>query len=173
VRRYVCVTQDIRFSFQIFQPMFNDIADANDADEFVVGNHAAVIAICNHGALAQHEDFAPMVQLILDYLKNSGETCISPEIPGVRSFKACREGVEPVTLTVVTDVLVRDDDGRVGHPCPARLTATPIAEYAAVKMEVSADQCLEKALKSGAFARTFVGIIFELAEWVQRKAKPI
>jgi hypothetical protein len=40
-------------------------------------------------------------------------------------------------------------------------------------MEVSADRCLEKALKSGAFAPTFVGIIFELAEWVQKKAKPI
>ena len=42
VRRYVCVTQDIRFSFQIFQPVLNDIADTNDADYFAVGNHGMI-----------------------------------------------------------------------------------------------------------------------------------
>ena len=36
--RYVGVPQHIRFGFQIFQPMLDDIADADDADELAVGN---------------------------------------------------------------------------------------------------------------------------------------
>jgi hypothetical protein len=55
---------------------------------------AAVVAGFNQAACAQHGDFAPKVQMILDYLKDSGETCISPDIPGARSFNACREGAK-------------------------------------------------------------------------------
>jgi hypothetical protein len=135
---------------------------------FLVG---AIVASFNQAASAQHGDFAPKVQMILDYLKDSGETCISPDLPGVQSFKACREGAEPVALTVVTDVPVRDDAGRVVDTCSARLTATRVPGYEAVKMEVGAGECLQKA--SGEFSRTFAGIILELAEWVQKKAKPI
>ena len=47
---------------------------------------AALVAGFNQAACAQHGDFAPKVQMILDYLKDSGETCISPDIPGARSF---------------------------------------------------------------------------------------
>jgi hypothetical protein len=130
---------------------------------------AALIASVNQAALAQHGDFAPKVKLILDYLKDTGEICISPPIPGERSFKACREGAEPVALTVS----VRDDGGRVIDACSARLTATQVPGFAAVKMEVSARECPQKTLKSGEFSRIFVGIIVELAEWVQKKAKPI
>jgi hypothetical protein len=134
---------------------------------------AAAVATVNQAVLAQHEDFAPKVQLILDYLRESGEACVSPAIPGVRSFKACREDVEPVALTVVTDVPVRDDSGRIVGTCSSMLTATRVPGFAAVKMEVRADECLQQALKSGEFSRIFVGIIVELAEWVQKKEKPI
>ena len=134
---------------------------------------AALVAGFNQAACAQHGDFAPKVQMILDYLKDSGETCISQNIPGTRSFKACREGAEPVTLTVVTDIPVRDDDGRVADTCPAGLAATQIRGSPAVKMEVFAGECPQKTLTSGEFSRIFVGIILQLAEWVQKKAKPI
>ena len=36
MRRDVGVSQDVRLSFQVFQPMLDDIADADDADEFAV-----------------------------------------------------------------------------------------------------------------------------------------
>ena len=53
--RNVGVSQDVRFSFQFFQPMFNDIADTDDADEFAVGKHEqmphTVIRHQAHGAL--------------------------------------------------------------------------------------------------------------------------
>ena len=77
---------------------------------------AAVVAGFNQAACAQHGDFAPKVQMILDYLKDSKETCISPNIPGAGSFKACREDTEPVALIIVTDIPVRDDDGRYHKP---------------------------------------------------------
>ena len=134
---------------------------------------AAVTASFNQAALAQHGDFAPKVQLILDYLKDSGETCISPAIPGERSFKACREGSESVALTVVTEVPVRDDEGRIIDTCSAMLTATQVLGFPAVKLEVSARECPQKTLKGGEFSRIFVGIILGLAEWVQKKAKGI
>src|ERR1700726_2030485 len=35
-RRYVGVSQHVRFGFQILQPMLDDIADADDADELAV-----------------------------------------------------------------------------------------------------------------------------------------
>ena len=134
---------------------------------------AAVVAGFNQAACAQHGDFAPKVQMILDYLKDSKETCISPNIPGAGSFKACREDTEPVALIIVTDIPVRDDDGRVADTCPARLAATQIPGSPAVKMEAFAGECPQKTLMSGEFSRIFVGIILELAEWVQKKAKPI
>jgi hypothetical protein len=134
---------------------------------------AIIIASFNQSAFAQHGDFAPKVQMILDYLKDSGEACISPDIPGARSFKACREGAEPVVLTIVTDIPVRDDDGRVADTCPGRLTATQVPGLPAVKMEVFTRECPQKTLTSGEFSRIFVGIILELAEWVQKKARPI
>src|SRR6516164_7276249 len=80
---------------------------------------AIVIASFNQAAFAQHRDFFPKVQMILDYLKDSGETCISPDIPGARSFNACREGAKAAALIIVTDIPVRDDDGRVADTCPA------------------------------------------------------
>jgi hypothetical protein len=133
----------------------------------------AIAASFTHTADAQHGDFAPKVQLILDYLKESGEACVSPAIPGVQSFKACREGEESVALTVVTNVPVRDDDGRLVDTCQARLTATQIPRFSAVKMEVSARECPPKTISGGEFSRIFVGIILQLAEWVGTKGNPI
>ena len=133
----------------------------------------AVVAGFSQAACAQHGDFAPKVQMILDYLKDVGAICISSDIPGARSFKACREGSESVALIIVTDIPVRDDGGRVADTCPARLAATQIPGMPAVKMEVFAGECPQKTLTSGEFSRTFVGIILELADWVQKKAKPI
>jgi hypothetical protein len=40
-------------------------------------------------------------------------------------------------------------------------------------MEIFAEECPQKTLTSGEFSRKFVGIILELADWVQKKAKPI
>jgi hypothetical protein len=134
---------------------------------------AAVAASFNQAAFGQHGDFAPKVQLILDYLKDSGEACISPAIPGERPFKACREDAESVALTIVTDIPVRDDDGRVVDACSARLTATQVPGFPAVKMEVSARECPEKTLKAGEFSGIFVGIILQLAEWVQKGGKSL
>jgi hypothetical protein len=134
---------------------------------------AAVAAIYSHTAFAQHGDFAPKMQLILDYLKDSGETCISPTIPGEQPFKACREGTGSIALTIVTGLPVRDDDGRVIDTCSAKLTSTIVPGFQSVKMEVSAEECPEKTRKSGEFARIFVGVILELAEWVQKKGKPL
>jgi hypothetical protein len=53
--RDVFVPQDVCFGFQIFQPNFDDVADANDADEASLGNDRqmpqAVICHQAHGAL--------------------------------------------------------------------------------------------------------------------------
>ena len=81
---------------------------------------AAVTATYSQAAIAQHGDFAPKVQLIVDYLKDSGEACISPVITGEQPFKACREGTDSVALTIVTDIPVRDDDGRVVDACSGK-----------------------------------------------------
>jgi len=134
---------------------------------------AAVAATNSHAAFAQHGDFAPKVQLILNYLKASAETCISPAIPGERPFRACREDTGSIALTIVTGLPVRNDDGRIIDTCSAKLTATIVPGFEAVKMEVAAEECPEKTRKSGEFSRIFVGIIIELAEWVQKKGKPI
>jgi hypothetical protein len=134
---------------------------------------AAAGAIYCQAAFAQHGDFAPKVQLILDYLKDSGEPCVSPQISGVRPFKACREGTDEEALTVVTRLPVRDDDGRVIDACSAKLIATRVRDFRAVNMEVSAPECSATTLRSGEFSPIFVRIILELAEWVQKKEKPI
>src|SRR5580693_6462370 len=50
-RRYVCVPQDIRFGFQIFQPMLDDVADADDADELAIVSHRQMAhAVIRHQA---------------------------------------------------------------------------------------------------------------------------
>jgi hypothetical protein len=134
---------------------------------------AAVTASFSQAAFAQHGDFAPKVQLIIDYLKESGETCISPAIPGGQGFKACREDTGSIALTIVTGIPVRDDDSRVVDTCSAKLTATIVPGFQAVKMEVSAGECPEKTRKSGEFSRIFVGIILDIAEWVQKKGKSL
>ncbi|HMA72103.1 MAG TPA: hypothetical protein VKP67_11525 [Xanthobacteraceae bacterium] len=55
VSRYIRVPQDIRFNFQFFQPLLDDIADADDADKFAVGKDGqmphAVICHQAHSAL--------------------------------------------------------------------------------------------------------------------------
>jgi hypothetical protein len=38
---------------------------------------------------------------------------------------------------------------------------------------VSAGECPERTRRSGEFSRIFVGVILELAEWVQKKGKAI
>jgi hypothetical protein len=68
---------------------------------------------------------------------------------------------------------VRDDGGGLIETCPARLIATQVPGFSAVKMEVSAKECPEETLRSGEFSHIFVGIILELAEWVQKNRKPI
>jgi hypothetical protein len=54
-RRHVCVPQDIRFGFQIFQPVLDDISDADDADQISVSGHGqmpdAMVRHQSHGAL--------------------------------------------------------------------------------------------------------------------------
>jgi hypothetical protein len=39
VRRYICVPQNICFSFQIFQANFDDIPNADNADKPAIGHH--------------------------------------------------------------------------------------------------------------------------------------
>jgi hypothetical protein len=60
----------------------------------------AALAATSQAVFAQHGDFAPMVQVIIDYLKNAGDECVSPAFPGERSFKACREGSDPGSLII-------------------------------------------------------------------------
>jgi len=54
VRRYVSVPQNTRFGFQIFQPVFNHIANANDSDKLPFGNDGqmpqAMIGHQGHGS---------------------------------------------------------------------------------------------------------------------------
>jgi hypothetical protein len=106
-------------------------------------------------------------------LKNSEDGCVSPAIPGQRPFKACREGTDPIALTIATRLSVRDDNGRVIDTCPAKLTATQVPGPVSVRMEVAAGECPEKTLKSGEFTGIFAGLILELADWVQKKEKPV
>jgi len=40
-------------------------------------------------------------------------------------------------------------------------------------MDVSAPECPARTLRSGEFSPIFVRIILELADWVQKKEKPI
>jgi hypothetical protein len=42
-----------------------------------------------------------------------------------------------------------------------------------VRMEVAAGDCPEKTLKSGEFTGIFAGLILELADWVQKKERPV
>jgi hypothetical protein len=125
------------------------------------------------GAFAQHGDFAPKVQVITDFLKNLEDGCVSPAIPGQRPFKACREGTDPIALTIATRLPVRDDNGRVIDTCPAKLTATQVPGPVSVRMEVAAGECPEKTLKSGEFTGILAGLILKLADWVQKKEKPV
>jgi hypothetical protein len=134
---------------------------------------AVLAATCDQAAFAQHGDSAPKAQVIIDYLKNAEDGCVSPAIPGRRAFKACREEADPVVLTIATQLPVRDDSSRVIGTCPAKLTASLIPAFVSVKMEVAARECPEKTLKSGEFAGVFGGLILELADWVQQKEKPI
>jgi hypothetical protein len=73
---------------------------------------AALAAITNP-MFAQYGDFAPKVQLIIDYLKNTGDGCVSPAIAGERPFTACREDADPVALTIATRIPERGSNGRV------------------------------------------------------------
>jgi hypothetical protein len=132
---------------------------------------AALTAI-SHAVLAQHGDFAPKVQLIIDYLKSTGDGCVSPAIAGERPFKACREGADPVALAIATGIPVRNSNGRVIDTCPAKLTAVRVPGSLSVRFDVAAAECPESTLKSGEFTVIFAGLIIELAEWVQKKQKP-
>ena len=132
---------------------------------------AALVAI-TQAVFAQHGDFAPKVQLIMDYLKNTGDGCVSPVIAGERPFKACLEGADPVALTIATRIAVRGSDGRVIDTCPAKLTAVRVPDSLSVRFDVAAGECPESTLKSGEFTAIFAGLILELAEWVQKKEKP-
>src|SRR5215470_2986677 len=133
----------------------------------------AALAATTQAVFAQHGDFAPKVQVIIDYLKNSGDGCVSPAFPGERSFKACLEGSDPVSLTIATRIPVRDSNGRVVDTCPAKLTAVQVPGLLSVRFDVAALECPESTLKSGEFTAIFAGLILELAEWVQTKEKPI
>jgi hypothetical protein len=93
---------------------------------------AALVAI-TQAVFAQHGDFAPKVQLIMDYLKNTGDGCVSPAIAGERPFNACLEGADPVALTIATRIPVRGSDGRVIDTCPAKLTAVRVPDLLSVR----------------------------------------
>ena len=131
----------------------------------------AALAAVAQAVFAQHGDFAPKVQLIMDYLKNTGDGCVSPSV-GERPFKACLEGVDPVALTVATRIPVRGSNGSVIDTCPAKLTSMRVPGSLAVRFDVAAAECPESTLKSGEFTAIFAGLILELAEWVQKKEKP-
>jgi len=132
----------------------------------------AALAAITQAALAQHSDFTPKVQLIMDYLKNTGDGCVSPAIAGERPFQACLEGADPVALTIATTIPVRGSNGSVIDTCPAKLTAVRVPESLSVRFDVAAMECPESALKSGEFTAIFAGLILELAEWVEKKEKP-
>jgi hypothetical protein len=101
-----------------------------------------------------------------------GAACDSPKEKRVGSAMA---GTRRLLMAAIAAsfIPVRDDDGRVVDVCSARLTATQVPGFPAVKMEVSQRECSEKTLKAGEFSGIFVGIILQLAEWVQKKGKPI
>jgi hypothetical protein len=61
----------------------------------------AALAATIQAVFAQHGDFAPKVQVIIDYLKNADDACVSPALSGERPFKACREGSDPVSLILL------------------------------------------------------------------------
>jgi hypothetical protein len=42
----------------------------------------AALAATTQAVFAQHGDFAPKVQVIIDYLKNADDECVSPALPG-------------------------------------------------------------------------------------------
>src|SRR5215470_13030452 len=109
----------------------------------------AALAATTQAVFAQHCDFAPKVQVIIDYLKSAGDGCVSPAFPGERSFKACREGSDPVSLTVATRIPIRDSNGRVIDTCPAKLTAVQLPGLLSVRFDVAAVECPESTLKSG------------------------
>jgi hypothetical protein len=132
----------------------------------------ATLAAITHAVFAQHGDFAPKMQLIMDYLKNTGDGCVSPAIAGERPFKACREGADPIALTITTRIPVRASNGQVIDTCPAKLTAVRVSGSLSVRFDVAAAECPETTLKSGEFTAIFAGLILELAEWVQKKEKP-
>lgn len=132
----------------------------------------AALATITSALFAQYGDFAPKVQLIIDYLKNTGDGCVSPAIADERPFTACREGVDPVALTIATRIPVRGSNGRVIDTCPAKLTAVQVPGPLSVRFDVAAPECPESTLKSGEFTAIFAGLILELAEWVQKKEKP-
>src|SRR5215475_1636162 len=126
----------------------------------------AALAAITHVVFAQHGDFAPKVQLIMDYLKNTGDGCVSPAIPGERPFKACLEGADPIALTIATRIPIRGSNGSVIDTCPAKLTVVRVPGSLAVRFDVAAVECPESTLKSGEFTAIFAGLILELAEWV-------
>ena len=133
----------------------------------------AALAAMSHAAVAQSGDFAPKVQVIIDDLENTGDGCVSPALARGWPLKACREGTDPVALTIATRLPVRDDNGRVIDTCPAKLTATKVPGLLSVKFDVAAGECPERTLKTGEFTSIFAGLILELADWVQKKEKPI
>ena len=132
---------------------------------------SAVVATYSHATFAQHGEFALKVQLILDYL---GGKPVSAPLFRVRSrSKRVMKIRTSIALTIVTGLPVRNDDSQVIDTCSAKLNATIVSGFQAVKMEVAAEACPEKTRKSGEFSRIFVGAILQLAEWVQKKGKPI
>src|SRR5215467_890077 len=87
VSRYIRVPQDVRFNFQFFQPLLDDIADADDADEFAVGKDGQMphTVICHqaHSAL----------QAIA---RGNRDHCLGQDIQnrhGKRLLTAVRDGV--------------------------------------------------------------------------------
>jgi hypothetical protein len=124
-------------------------------------------------AQAQQAEFAAKVPLILSYLGDAAEGCVNLALADHPPFRACREGTEPVALTIMTGLPVRGEDGRVTRRCLAKLTAIPVATFPSVTMDMTSSECPQQTLKSGEFTVVFIGIIEALADWVQLKAKRI
>jgi hypothetical protein len=78
-RRYLCIPHDIRFGFQIFQSMLDDVANADDADELAVDNNGqmphAMIRHQTHRALqaigGRNRDHGAGTALIAGAMVNS------------------------------------------------------------------------------------------------------
>jgi hypothetical protein len=128
---------------------------------------------CLASASAQPPDFPERVERIIAYMAQKGKDCLDPPLESVPAFKACAGESGTVSLTISTELPIRDDDGRVVSTCPATLTATKVPGFSALKMDAGLANCPEKIVATGEFAGIFMRTLLLLSDWVVRMEKPV